>query len=50
MNVTTHSDFSKTSFFLAEHEAASIIGRKDTRILIDQKLDKKEITVELAES
>ena len=50
MNVTNQSDFSKTSFLLAEHEAACIIGWNDTRILINQKIDKKEISIELTET
>ena len=50
MNVTNQSDFSKTSILLAEHEAACIIGRNDTRVLINQKINKKRISTELAES
>lgn len=50
MNLTNHSDFSKSSFLLSEHEAASIIGRNDIRMLLNQKAANKEINCELADT
>ena len=50
MNVTTHSDFSKTSLLLSEHESASIVGRTDIRLLLQQKIKEKNVSVELVES
>ena len=49
MNVTTHSNFSKTSELLSTHEDASIIGRNDIRLLLNQKVANKQISPELAE-
>ena len=48
MNVSTHSDFSKTSELLSQHEDASIIGRHDIRNLLQQKVLSKQISPELA--
>ena len=50
MNISTHSDFSKTSELLSQHENASIIGRNDIRLLLNQKVANKQISPELAES
>ena len=50
MNISTHSDFSKTSELLSQHEDATIIGRKDMNLLLDQKVANKQISSELAAS
>ena len=50
MNVTTYSDFSKTSLLLPEHEAASIVGRRDIPMLLHQKVVNREITSEMADA
>ena len=43
MDISTHSDFSKTSELLSQHEDASIIGRHDIRMLLHQKVSTKQI-------
>ena len=50
MDISTHSDFSKTSELLSQHEDATIIGRHDIRMLLHQKVSTKQISPELAES
>ena len=50
MNISTHSDFSTTSDLLSRHEDASIIGRNDIRLLLNQKVANKQISSELAHS
>ena len=49
INVTTHSDFSMTSQLLSQHEDASIIGRPDMTMLLEQKIHSKQISPELAD-
>ena len=50
MNVTNHSDFSKTLLLLSEHEAACIVGRKDIPMLLRRKVANREITSEMADA
>ena len=50
MNITTKSDFSKSSELLSQHEDASIIGREDIKHLLYNKVRNKEITQELADT
>ena len=50
MNISKHSDFSKCSELLSQHEDATIIGRPDINILLHQKVSAKQITQELCES
>ena len=49
MNITTHSDFSISSQLLSQHEDASIIGRPDMTLLLEQKKHSKQISPELAD-
>ena len=48
MNVTSHSDFSKTSELLSIHEDTTLIGRPDIHILLIQKVRNNQISSELA--
>lgn len=50
MDISNHSDFSFTSMLLAEHEAASIVGRRDMAVLLDRKVANQEITSEMADA
>ena len=50
MNISKHSDFSKCSELLSQHEDATIIGRPDINMLLHQKVSAKQITPELCES
>jgi len=50
MYVTIHSDFSKTLELLSIHEDLLIIRRKDTNMLLFQKVKSKQISPELANS
>jgi predicted GIY-YIG superfamily endonuclease len=50
MELTTHSDFSKTSYLTSQHEGASLVGREDLSILLNQKASKGQISHELAHS
>ena len=48
MNISTHSDLSKTSELLSQHEDASIVGRQDIVLLLRQKNAAKQVSRELA--
>ena len=48
MNVTTHSDFSKMSELLSQHEDTSLVGRIDIQLLSQQKIKSRQISAELA--
>ena len=48
MNVSTHSDWSKTSRLLAEHESNSLYGRVDLGYLLSRKLVAGQISTLLA--
>ena len=50
MNITSRSDFSKTSDILTMHEDTTIIGRNDIHILLQQKVTSKQISPKLANS
>ena len=50
MNITSHSNFSKTSYLLSQHENASIIGRNDIRCLLNQKVQHSQISTKLEQS
>ena len=50
MDLTSHSDFSTVSELRSQHEAASIIGRDDIRLLLNKKVKNKEISCELMEN
>ena len=51
MNISTHSDFSKTSELLSQHhEDATIVRRNDMTLLSNQKVKNKQISSELADS
>ena len=48
MGLTTHSDFSRSSELLSQHEGASIIGRDDINLLLSKKVANKQISAEHA--
>ena len=50
MNIGNHSDFSKTSELLSQHESASIVGRQDMSILLSKKVSNGEISQHLVDS
>ena len=50
MNITSYSDFSKTSEILLMHEDTTIIGKNDIRILLQQKVTSKQISPKLENS
>lgn len=50
MNIGNHSDFSKTSELLSQHESASIVGRQDISILLSKKVSDGEISQHLVDS
>ena len=50
MNITSRSDFSKTSDILTMHEDTTIIGRNDIHILLQQKVTSKQISPKLKNS
>ena len=50
MNISTHSDFSKTSELLSQHKDATIIGKNDMTLLLNQKVANKQNSSELAAS
>ena len=47
MDLTSHSDFSEVKELRSQHEAASIIGRDDMRLLLNKKVSNNEISSEL---
>ena len=49
MNITTHSNFNFTSELLSQHEDASIVGRPDIVMLLQQKIRSGQISPELAD-
>ena len=50
MNITSYSDFSKTSELLLMHEDTTIIGRNYIYILLQQKVTSKQISPKLVNS
>ena len=50
MNISTHSNFSRTSELLSQHEDATIVGRTDMALLLNKKVKSKQISSELADS
>ena len=50
MQLTSHSDHSSASELLAQHEAATIVGRNDINLLLAKKVEHKKMSSETAHS